>query len=126
VAPGQAAAFAGTSGASAPALFGNEPEARPGEPGQAQFGSTGSASWEAAVGSSTAGDQGYDEYEDDEPRHPYTWLHYLILVAVAFVLGLLIWELVLGPRGGDVNSQGGSVSITQLAGAPTATYQGVQ
>jgi len=36
-----------------------------------------------------------DEDEDDEPRGPsYTWLHYLVLVAVAFVLGLLVWELV--------------------------------
>ncbi|WP_251151665.1 hypothetical protein [Cellulosimicrobium sp. Marseille-Q4280] len=33
--------------------------------------------------------------DDDEPRGPsYTWLHYLILVAVAFVLGLLVWELI--------------------------------
>lgn len=36
-----------------------------------------------------------DEDYDDEPRGPsYTWLHYLVLVAVAFVLGLLVWELV--------------------------------
>jgi hypothetical protein len=36
-----------------------------------------------------------DDGLDDEPRGPsYTWLHYLILVAVAFVLGLLVWELV--------------------------------
>jgi hypothetical protein len=32
---------------------------------------------------------------DDSPRGPsYTWLHYLVLVAVAFVLGLLVWELI--------------------------------
>jgi hypothetical protein len=44
---------------------------------------------------------GYDD-EDDEieaPRHAYTWLHYLILVAVAFVLGLLIWQLMLQNHG---------------------------
>ncbi|QJW36363.1 hypothetical protein [Cellulosimicrobium protaetiae] len=36
-----------------------------------------------------------DDDLDDEPRGPsYTWLHYLILVAVAFVLGLLVWTLV--------------------------------
>jgi len=36
-----------------------------------------------------------EEDLDDDPRGPsYTWLHYLILVAVAFVLGLLVWTLV--------------------------------
>ncbi|MBD7981165.1 hypothetical protein [Oerskovia merdavium] len=38
-----------------------------------------------------------DEPDEDErpPGHPYTWLHYLILIAVAFVLGLLIWQMLL-------------------------------
>jgi hypothetical protein len=36
-----------------------------------------------------------EEEVDDSPRGPsYTWLHYLVLVAVAFVLGLLVWELI--------------------------------
>ena len=35
----------------------------------------------------------WDEEEDEGPQ--YTWLHYIILVVVAFVLGLLIWKLVL-------------------------------
>jgi hypothetical protein len=35
----------------------------------------------------------WDEEEDEGPQ--YTWLHYIILVVVAFVLGLLIWNLVL-------------------------------
>jgi hypothetical protein len=35
----------------------------------------------------------WDEEEDEGPQ--YTWLHYVILVVVAFVLGLLIWKLVL-------------------------------
>ena len=36
-----------------------------------------------------------DDHLEDERRGPsYTWLHYLILVAVAFVLGLLVWTLV--------------------------------
>ncbi|KRC35447.1 hypothetical protein ASE27_09450 [Oerskovia sp. Root918] len=38
-----------------------------------------------------------DELDEDErpPGHAYTWLHYLILIAVAFVLGLLIWQMLL-------------------------------
>lgn len=36
-----------------------------------------------------------EEERDESPRGPsYTWLHYLVLVAVAFVLGLLVWELI--------------------------------
>ncbi len=42
----------------------------------------------------------WDEVEED-PGPSYTWLHYIILVVVAFVLGLLIWKLVLaGPETG--------------------------
>jgi hypothetical protein len=37
-----------------------------------------------------------DEDEDwDEPESSYTWLHYIVLVVVAFVLGLLLWKLLL-------------------------------
>jgi hypothetical protein len=36
------------------------------------------------------------EDEDDEPSGSYTWLHYIILVVVAFVLGLLVWKLLDG------------------------------
>ncbi|WP_418276465.1 hypothetical protein ACNHYB_00675 [Isoptericola jiangsuensis] len=36
-----------------------------------------------------------DEDEWDEPEPSYTWLHYIILVVVAFVLGLLVWNLVI-------------------------------
>ncbi|RPF20488.1 hypothetical protein [Myceligenerans xiligouense] len=32
---------------------------------------------------------------EEDPGPSYTWLHYVILVVVAFVLGLLIWKLVL-------------------------------
>ena len=40
-----------------------------------------------------------DDEDDDENDHKYTWLHYLILVAVAFVLGLIIWKVGLEGRG---------------------------
>jgi len=31
----------------------------------------------------------------DESEASYTWLHYIVLVVVAFVLGLLVWKLLL-------------------------------
>ena len=34
--------------------------------------------------------------KNPRPSAGYTWLHYLILIAVAFVLGLLIWQLIDG------------------------------
>ncbi len=43
-----------------------------------------------------------DEDEVDErelrPRHPYTWLHLLVLALVAFVLGFLVMLLVINGR----------------------------
>lgn len=54
-----------------------------------------------------------DEDDDDENDHKYTWLHYLILVAVAFVLGLIIWKVGLEGRGvaapADSSSEAGIV-----------------
>ncbi|MBL0888666.1 hypothetical protein [Myceligenerans indicum] len=44
--------------------------------------------------SSARSEADWDETEED-PGPSYTWLHYVILVVVAFVLGLLIWKLVL-------------------------------
>lgn len=36
-----------------------------------------------------------EDEEEFELDHSYTWLHYLILVAVAFVLGMIIWKVGL-------------------------------
>lgn len=60
-------------------------------------------------------DEDIDEEPDDRaPRGPsYTWLQYLILVAVAFVLGLLIWELVT--RGEGAVAQGPGQVLQHLA-----------
>jgi hypothetical protein len=43
-----------------------------------------------------------DEPEDEAPRHPYTWLHMIVLVLVAFILGMLIYMAVSqdDPTGG--------------------------
>ena len=56
----------------------------------------------------------WDEEEDEGPQ--YTWLHYIILVVVAFVLGLLIWKLVLeGDNPG--NSEQAAALLNTLPGA---------
>jgi hypothetical protein len=109
--------------ANSQAAFAAEPEATP-------FAVAGVPPWDAALAGTEPGADAFgadDQYdvEDDEPHHAYTWLHYLILVAVAFVLGLLIWELVLGPRGGEVGAQHSGVGVAQLAAARTPTTQGV-
>jgi hypothetical protein len=64
----------------------------------------------------------WDEEEDEGPQ--YTWLHYIILVVVAFVLGLLIWQLVLkGDSGGPEASQAAALLGT-LSGALPGSFIG--
>ncbi|MBD8080685.1 hypothetical protein [Cellulosimicrobium arenosum] len=62
--------------------------------------------------------------DDDDPtdaRGPsYTWLHYLILVAVAFVLGLLVWELISSDDAGS-STAGVHVIVDQVADATPGT-----
>lgn len=52
------------------------------------------------------------EAPDDEavepPRHPYTWLHMIVLVLVAFVLGMLIFVVLLRDSGAE-GTQGSGV-----------------
>lgn len=59
----------------------------------------------------------WDEEEDEGPQ--YTWLHYIILVVVAFVLGLLIWKLVLeGDSVGYPTDQAAALLGTLPGGLP--------
>ncbi|GAA1404526.1 hypothetical protein GCM10009600_14660 [Oerskovia paurometabola] len=67
--------------------------------------------------------RGAEDDEDDEvderpPGHAYTWLHYLILIAVAFVLGLLIWKLLLG-EGPSTAEPAAQVGVEATASSPT-------
>ncbi|MGF0117338.1 hypothetical protein ACQFYA_13605 [Promicromonospora sp. Marseille-Q5078] len=60
-----------------------------------------------------------DDDEDwDETEASYTWLHYIVLVVVAFVLGLLLWKLVLGPDDNDF-----STDAAASAAAVSLTYE---
>ena len=59
--------------------------------------------------------------DDDEPDHKYTWLHYLILVAVAFVLGLIIWKVGLEDRGA-ASPADSAASVGVVFDAPSTPY----
>jgi hypothetical protein len=58
----------------------------------------------------------WDEEEDEGPQ--YTWLHYIILVVVAFVLGLLIWKLVLEGDSSIATDQAAALLGTLPGGLP--------
>jgi len=70
-----------------------------------------------AFGSTGATDEDDElELEEQRPRHPYTWLHLLVLALVAFVLGFLIMLLVVNGRG-DKDDKGAAPTS---ASAPVA------
>lgn len=54
-----------------------------------------------------------DDEEYDAPRHPYSWLHMVVLVLVAFVLGVLIY-MVMSRDGGDAGAQAAESVVTAV------------
>lgn len=40
-----------------------------------------------------------------EIDHSYTWLHYLILIAIAAVLGMVVWKIALNPSNDEPTNQ---------------------
>lgn len=58
--------------------------------------------------------------EDDEQparrRHPYTWLHLIVLALVAFVLGFLI--MALWNQGKSNGAEGAAASVAVVVVAP--------
>ncbi|ROS31116.1 hypothetical protein EDF34_0769 [Cellulomonas sp. PhB150] len=67
-----------------------------------------------------------DELDDEDeaerkPRHPYTWLHLIVLALVAFVLGFLIMLLVVNgrPDGSASGATTGGVHLASSSGAVT-------
>jgi hypothetical protein len=67
-------------------------------------------------------DDGYDDEDDFErPRHPYTWLHLIVLALVAFVLGFLIVLLLSNTsedNPGAAAAVPGTHSTTGLSAGP--------
>src|SRR5690606_16606877 len=75
----------------------------------------------ATVAPVVTADEDDDEDLDDEdlPRHPYTWLHMIALVLVAFVLGMLIFMVVLKDAG--PSDPQGAAQVTEVVAAAWAT-----
>lgn len=84
----------------------------------------------AGAGSATTSDPALreerddDEDEDyDDSDHKYTWLHYVILVALAFVLGLILWKVALEGESGAASALPAPSSASSTA-APAALVPG--
>ena len=75
--------------------------------GQPTAGPSGGPSWARAAGVVAAREDAADpaptepEHDEDGRRHPYTWLHFIVLVLVAFVLGFVIMLVVIKSRGAE-------------------------
>lgn len=66
-------------------------------------------------------DDDYDDEDDERPRHPYTWLHLIVLALVAFVLGFLIVLLLSNTTEDDPGSTAAAPvthSTTGLSAGP--------
>jgi hypothetical protein len=62
-----------------------------------------------------------DDEDEDEPvrrKHPYTWLHLIVLAIVAFVLGFLIMALWNQGRSGAEGVQGATVAVVVVPAPP--------
>lgn len=60
-----------------------------------------------------------DEDEWEEPESSYTWLHYIVLIVVAFVLGLLIWKLLLDGEGGGFQTGQAAALVGSIVSSGT-------
>lgn len=65
-------------------------------------------------------DMDEEDDEDFELDHSYTWLHYIILVAVAFVLGMIIWKVGIDPGTEAPPANEGAFSVSQVVDPLTA------
>ncbi len=64
-----------------------------------------------------AADPDEDDDDDDAVRHPYTWLHMIALVAVAFILGMLVFMVVMQDDG-DAAAAGAAAPAVVSAADP--------
>ena len=95
-----------------------------GEPAAPAFAAS-SAGRPDHVGFGTTHDED-DDFDDDDdyderPRHPYTWLHLIVLALVAFVLGFLIVLLLSNNSADDA----GSTAAAHLVIGPPADPAGL-
>ncbi|MFP3712845.1 hypothetical protein [Puerhibacterium sp. TATVAM-FAB25] len=60
------------------------------------------------------------QQEEPEERHgaSYTWLHYIVLVVVAFVLGLLLWKLIDTEQPSFSSENSAAATVTTVEPGP--------
>jgi len=63
-----------------------------------------------------------DEELDEAPHHPYTWLQMIILVLVAFILGMLIFMVVMqDPKPSAAGTAGAQLVALERVDVPEGT-----
>ena len=63
-----------------------------------------------------------DEELDEAPDHPYTWLHMIVLVLVAFILGMLIFMVVMqDPKPSAAGAAGTQLVALERVDVPDGT-----
>jgi hypothetical protein len=93
-------------------------EAEAATAGQSPFPATGATGATAAVAPVV-------EAEDEQPvrrRHPYTWLHLLVLALVAFVLGFLIVALWNQGRSNGAHAASSAAAVVVVLAPPASSY----
>ncbi len=96
------------------------PAGRPARPAPTRNDAPGASPFAAVIGEGQPSRIDLDEDEEwDEPEASYTWLHYIVLVVVAFVLGLLVWNLLLdGPDEEGFGTEEATVAMSDERDAP--------
>ena len=97
-----------------------------GESALPRWGNVGGGQWSPTPtfdAASVAPEQAdTDEELDEAPHHPYTWLQMIILVLVAFILGMLIFMVVMqDPKPSAAGTAGAQLVALERVDVPEGT-----
>ena len=86
--------------------------------------------WTPTQHPAPAREAGREDEADEEdlaeaPRHPYTWLHMIVLVLVAFVLGMLIFVVLLNDSGAATQGAGAAADVVAWSRGAAGLVVGV-
>jgi hypothetical protein len=125
---GAAPAWGPVSGASAPQAAPASPDPAPtvaGMPASVPPGGRAASPFDAVLGAETpqrsrAAAPQPPQQEDPADTHgtSYTWLHYIIVVVVAFVLGLLLWKLIDTEQPSFSSADSAAATVTTVEPGP--------
>jgi|GEM_PF-2487345 len=78
----------------------------------------GSVGWKPAPSAQAAPTTpdavGDEEPEEEVARHPYTWLHMIVLVVVAFILGMLIFMVIMQDDSPDAGAGAAPAAVSTV------------